>query len=309
MAENVSKDIKDLIVRFVELYSNVPDLELDLCLNPQPWFMPLNNYEAKREAAHYFLLAASLSDHQLTGNPRNIRLLLNHLSTVFEDKLYTIKNPAELCGEIGKFEQKILTLDHLGQAKAEIPEVLCSVNQFVDKKASGDLIDYAAKLIQKGRKPRDLVEQLSYTVKRMNKQHKAKSWLYLRWMVRSSPDLRLFQFDPKDLMVPLTTPKFIVFAALGFSDNENLPFELNAKNKPESWWKCTAEFDVDANRLTQFARSLFPNDPAKIDFPVRLTHPGDFFHPTGESFVLSFAAGSFYFHGDTGHKSVSSHEE
>ncbi len=86
-------------------------------------------------------------------------------------------------------------------------------------------------------------------------------------MVRGSPDLGLFQFDPKDLMVPLTTPKLRVYVALGLSNNENLPLMLNRKNRPESWWKNTAEFDSDAERLTNFARALFPLDPAKIDFP------------------------------------------
>jgi hypothetical protein len=101
----------------------------------------------------------------------------------------------------------------------------------------------------------------------MGKHNKAKSWLYLRWMVRGSPDLGIFQFNPKDLMVSLTTSKFRVYAALGLSDNENLPFELNIKNRPESWWKNTAEFDDDAERLTDFAKSLFPEDPGAVDFP------------------------------------------
>jgi hypothetical protein len=38
-------------------------------------------------------------------------------------------------------------------------------------------------------------------------------------------------------MVSLTTPKFRVYAALGFSDNENLPFELSIKNQPEAGGK------------------------------------------------------------------------
>ena len=83
MTEQVPNELKDLVVRFVQTYSAVTDLELDLHLHPKPSFMPLNSYAAKREAAHYFLLAASLSDYQLTGNPRNIRLLLNHLSDGF----------------------------------------------------------------------------------------------------------------------------------------------------------------------------------------------------------------------------------
>jgi len=267
MPQEVSQDLKDQIIRFVQTYCTVPDLELDLYLNPKPWFMPLNSDGAKREAAHYFLLAAALSDYMLTGNSRNVRILLNHLYNVFGSKIYTIKNPSELTREIAKFEQQIEKFDHLGQAKAEVPEVICSVNKFVDVKAQGNLIDYTTKLSQKGRKPADFVKELSFTVKRMSKQHKAKSWLYLRWMVRGFPDLALFQFNPKDLMVSLTTPKFRVYAALGLSDNENLPFDLNVKNLPESWWKNTAEFDADAERLTNFAVSLFPEDPAMVDFP------------------------------------------
>ena len=267
MTQEVSNALKDLIVRFVQTYSSIVDLELDENLDPKLWFMPLNSNEAKREAAHYFLLAASLSDYKLTGNPRNIRMLLSHLHNTLGRKLYTLKNAEDFKNGISKFELKNKLLDRLGDAKAEIPEVLCSVNQFVGKKANGNLIDYTTKLSLKGRKPTDFVEELSYGIKRMNKHHKAKSWLYLRWMVRNSPDLALFQFDPKDLMVPFTTPKYRVYAALGLSDNENLPFELNSKNRPESWWKNTAEFDSDAKRFTEFVRSLFPDDPAKVDFP------------------------------------------
>jgi hypothetical protein len=267
MPQEVSGELKDQIVRFVQTYSSVPDLELDLYLNPKPWFMPLNSSEAKREASHYFLLAAALSEHNLTGNPRNVRILLDHLYLALGPKLYTTKNPQEFTREIIKFELRIEKFDHFGRAKAEIPEVLCSVNTFVENKAHGNLIDYTAKLGQKSRKPADLVKELSFTVKRMSKHHKAKSWLYLRWMVRGFPDLALFQFNPKDLMVSLTTPKFRVYTALGLSDNENLPFELSAKNQPETWWKSTVEFDADAEKLTSFASSLFPEDPAIVDFP------------------------------------------
>ena len=57
MAQEVSNDLKDLIVRFVQTYGNIVDLEPDENLDPKLWFMPLKTYETKREAAHYFLLA------------------------------------------------------------------------------------------------------------------------------------------------------------------------------------------------------------------------------------------------------------
>lgn len=266
MTQQVPCALKDLIVQFVNTYSSIVDLELDEAVEPKLWFMPLNNYEAKREASHYFLLASSLSDFKLTGNPRNIRLLLNHLHEKLGKQLYGLTDPKAFKAEVARFEQKTQLLDRLGEEKKEIPEVLCSVNRFVATKASGDLVAYSAKMAQKGLKPKDMVQQLSYGIKRMNKQHKAKAWLYMRWMVRGSPDLGLFEFSPKDLMVALTTPKLRVHVALGLSENEDLAFDLNNKIRPESWWQDTKEFDEDTEKFTAFARLLFVDDPARVDF-------------------------------------------
>ena len=108
MAQEVPDDLKDLIVRFVRIYSGVTDLALDHYLNPKPWFMPLNSILAKKKLP-LFLLAASLSDNRLTGNPRNIRILLYHLYSRLGGKLYTTKIPVEFTGEIRKFEQDIKT--------------------------------------------------------------------------------------------------------------------------------------------------------------------------------------------------------
>ncbi len=265
--QEISQDTKKLVEQFVRAYGSVVDLELDENLSPKRWFMPLNSPAARREATHYFLLAASLSDFRLTGNPRNIRLLLNHLHKTLEEGMYTSKNPAAFTHPVARYEQDMERFDRLGKAKSEIPQVLARVNKFVQETANGDLIEYASQLNNKGRKPLDLVKELSFKVEGMTKHHKAKGWLYLRWMTRPAPDLCLFPFDPSDLMVPLTTPKLRVAAALGLTQNENLPFELNAAKRPENWWKNTAEFDQDAENLTNFARQLFPEDPAKVDFP------------------------------------------
>jgi len=267
MSQKIPEDLKDQLVRFVQTYSCIADLELDENLDPKRWFMPLESYAARKEAAHYFLFAASLSDYQLAGNPRNIRLLLHHLHEIFGQRIYTLTDPGVFKSGVLSYEQKMQVFDQLGQAKHEIPKVLCSINLFVLKKARGDLIEYADSLFQKGWKPKDFAKEMSYSVKRMNKHQKAKCWLYLSWMVRPSPDLRLFQFDPRDLIVALTTPKLRVAAALGLTSNEDMVFELNAKEMPENWWRDTAEFDADADRLNEFARSLFPDDPARVDFP------------------------------------------
>lgn len=262
-----SQEIKTLITQFVQTYSDIVDLELDENLTPKRWFMPLNDYAKKREAVHYFLLAASLNDYRLTGNPRNIRLLLNYLHETLNQKMYTIKNPEPFRTLIMQYEQRMENFDHLGTTKNEISHILSRVNKYVQETANGDMIEYTNRLIQRGLKPTDLVKELSFKIEGMTKHQKSKSWLYLRWMTRPSPDLQLFNYNPEDLMIPLTTPKLRVAVALGLTQNENLPFELNVAKRPESWWKDTAEFDKDTENLTNFAKSLFPEDPAKIDFP------------------------------------------
>lgn len=265
--QELSQNIKTLITQFVQTYSSIVDLELDENLTPKHWFMPLDNYASKQEATHYFLLAASLSNYRLTGNPRNIRLFLDHLHNTLEKRMYTSKNPEDFRTAIIQYEQKMERLDRLGSAKYEIPQILSRVNKYVQETANNSMIEYTDRLIQKGRKPADLVKELSFKIEGFSKHHQAKAWLYLRWMTRPSPDLQLFKYNPKDLMVPLTTPKLRVAAALGLTQNENLPFELNAPKRPESWWKNTAEYEKDAEKLTDFARSLFPEDPVKVDFP------------------------------------------
>ena len=268
MAINLSENPLDsLLVQFTSIYSQVSDTGLDLFLHPTPWFMPLNSYVSKREAAKFFLLAASLSDSELTGNARNIRILLDHLHSALGEKLYTLKNPSEFEYEVKKCSLEIAKLDQLGPKKVEIPEVMASVNRFVDQKAHGDLVDYCSRMVRKGTKPESFVKELSCGVTRMNDHHVAKAWLYLRWMVRKYPDLGIFEFSPRDLTVSLTTPKLRVMAALGIVDNDDLPFDLNARIRPSSWWKSTPEFTEAEKTLTAYARRLFPEDPAKVDFP------------------------------------------
>lgn len=259
--------LQRLVVQFVDIYGAVADTGLDLLLHPSPGFLPLDSSAAKQEAAKYFLLAASLSDSELTGNARNVRILLDHLHSVFGEKLYTLNNPAAFGCEVTKCEMELKNLDSLGPKKSEIPEVLASVNRFVEKKAHGDLAGHSSELRRRGLKPEDFVKELSYGIKRMNGHRKAKAWLYLRWMVRKSPDLGIFDFDPKDLMVPLSSPKLRVAVALELVDNEDLALDLNTRCKPASWWRNTAEFDKAQESLTGYARSLFPDDPAKVDFP------------------------------------------
>ncbi len=83
----------------------------------------------------------------------------------------------------------------------------------------------------------------------------------MRWMVRDYPDLRIFDhFSPKDLFVPLDGNVAKVAACLGLIPSNKISPTGKISNLD---WK-------DVLRVTEFARSLYPDDPAKVDYPFFL---------------------------------------
>ncbi|RLI80300.1 hypothetical protein DRP04_08345 [Archaeoglobales archaeon] len=91
----------------------------------------------------------------------------------------------------------------LSRLREKIPEILASVNRFVSEVAGGDLIGCSKRF---GR-PMDFVNVSAPSIVRMGKDKNSarkKAWMYMRWMVRDYPDLRIFDhFSPRDLFVPL----------------------------------------------------------------------------------------------------------
>jgi hypothetical protein len=134
--------------------------------------------------------------------------------------------------------------------------VLISVNEFVKNRAAKDLIEYSKRFI----KPEHFVEDLSRNIDRMGGPHKDKAWVYMRWMVRPEPDLRIFShYSPADLFVPLTPENANVATSLGLI-NSVLP----------SLWRDENRAMRARQSITKFARQLFPEDPAKVDYPFFL---------------------------------------
>jgi len=84
---------------------------------------------------------------------------------------------------------------------------------------------------------------------------KKKAWMYMRWMVRDYPDLKIFDhFSPKDLFVPVDRNVLKAAIYLGI-----IPY----KKSLQPTWK-------DVEKITQFGRTLYPEDPVKIDYPLFL---------------------------------------
>ena len=245
-------ELLSLIVKFVNMNSDVVDVQWDRRMSPRLLLNPYSeNYEEKKMVAHYFLLASSILEDEVVGFSENARMLLIHLHKAFGNRLFEISKPH-------LFEENIRICEFygsLGPYREVIPQILTGVNQFVRNKAEKDLIKYS----QKFNKPKDFVEDLAQNIERMNATHKDKAWVYMRWMVRPHPDLRIFEhFSPEDLYVPLTENNANVAASLGLI-NSVAP----------SLWKSDNAMEA-RERITKFAKQLFPKDPSKVDYPFFL---------------------------------------
>jgi uncharacterized protein (TIGR02757 family) len=135
-----------------------------------------------------------------------------------------------------------------------IPNILASVNSFSRDRAKGDLVNFSKQFTS----PAALAEEIAMNVLRMGRtpgSTRKKTWMYLRWMVRERPDLRLFHhFHTKDLFVPLDRNVARVAACLGMIPEDHM--------NSLTW--------DDTVAVTDLARNIFPDDPAKVDYPFFL---------------------------------------
>jgi hypothetical protein len=250
----VSDDLQTLLTKFVKSNTNVTDVQWDRRMSPRLLFNPYaKEYEEKKKTAHYFLLVASILDDQMVGFSENARNLLINLHKKFEtSRLFEITKPHLFEEEITKYS----FYNYLGPRKDTIAETLAAVNILVKFKAEKDLIRYS----QKFAKPQDFVGELSKSIERMRGIHKDKAWTYMRWMIRSEPDLELFkQYNPEDLLVPLTKENVSVAISLGLIKT-TIPYI----------WKNETIAQNGQQKVTEYAKRIFPKDPAKIDYPFFL---------------------------------------
>jgi len=249
MSLEYAEDITSKLREFVERNSNIACLQWDPRLPPRllidPWS---KDYGSKKRIAHYFLLVASIDETRVIGRAENARCLMVELHKKFGNHMFEIFEPKKFAKEIIKSKR----YGEHGPLKGQIPHILVSVNKFVMEKTRGDLVKYSQSFSQ----PKDMAEEIGRYIKRMGGPIKKKAWLYMRWMVRPRPDLRIFDhFSPRDLFIPFT------------KDIKRVAVSLNLiKNAKMSGWD---RWD-DVEKITEFARILFPDDPIKVDYPFFL---------------------------------------
>jgi hypothetical protein len=246
-------EVLTLLVEFINKNSNVVDVQWDRRMTPRLLFNPYSEkFEERKIAAHYFLLAASILDDTIVGYPENARMLLVYLHEAFGSTIFEIKK-AHL------FEEEIVKADFyhdLGPNKKAASEIFAQINLFVKLKAERNLLQYA----QKFTKPKGFIEDLAQNIPALAGPHKDKLWIYMRWMVRPQPDLQIYDhFLPEDLYVPLTKENANVAASLGVIESAS-----------PSVWRDEKTASEARQKLTDFAKRLFPQDPAKVDYPLFL---------------------------------------
>jgi hypothetical protein len=246
-------EVLTILVDFINKNSNVADIQWDRRMSPRLLFNPYSEkYEERKIISHYFLLAASILDDTIVGYPENARMLLGYLHEAFGSNIFEIKK-AHI------FEEEIVKCDFyndLGPNKKAASEILASVNLFVKINAERNLLKYA----QRFSKPKAFVDDISQNLKALGWPHVDKAWIYMRWMVRPQPDLQIYDhLLPEDLFVPLTKENANVAASLGLINSAS-----------PSLWRDERTATDARQKITDFAKRLFPLDPAKVDYPFFL---------------------------------------
>jgi len=242
-------DLLSRLVKYVDEKSNVIDLQFDPQLHPPLPYDPYStDPSVRKRLAHYLLLVASVDEGNVVGAAENARKLMVGCYSFLKEQLFS--------ADQNMFREALENVRWKFEARESslIPNILGSVNSFVSNQAQGDILSYSRRFAS----PFELAEQISMNILRMGRtagSARKKTWMYMRWMVRGFPDLRLFHhLQPRDLFVPLDKNVARVAVCLNVIPEMKL---------------ASLTWD-DVVQITSLARKLFPEDPAKVDYPLFL---------------------------------------
>ena len=85
-------EVLSLLVEFINKNSKAADVQWDRRMSPRLLFNPYSEkYEERKITAHYFMLASSILDDTIVGDPENARMLMVYLHEAFGNSLFEIK--------------------------------------------------------------------------------------------------------------------------------------------------------------------------------------------------------------------------
>lgn len=245
----MSSDTLVLLKELVEHLSNEVDIQFVQSKElPSLPINPFSREEAeKSRVAHYLLMAASIDIFKIVGEAENARRILCSMYDLVGERLFAEIRVEKIEGWFNFVKENY----NLGEESDKIPYYISKVNCFV-KEVGGDLYRW-------GREYKNVNELIDLIANKCNlggpNSTRKRVCMYLRWMVRPKPDLRLWDhLSPRDLYLPLDRNVGYVLSKLGVLNKE----ELNYLK-----WKHVV-------KATNFAKELFPEDPAKVDYPFFL---------------------------------------
>jgi len=216
-------------------------------LPPVPIELANQQVSAKNRTAHYLLLAASIDIGRIVGEAENARRILSKIHSYVGDRLFKETDENVVCS----WFSNITSTFRLGPDRKKIPYYICRVNRFAQR-LNGDLYRWGKQYS----KPLDIIDEIANQcdLGKPNSTRK-RVCMFLRWMVRPKPDLRIWDhLRPSDLYLPLDKNVGIVLSRLGIIRKS----ALGALN-----WS-------HVKVATEFAKTIFPEDPVKVDYPFFL---------------------------------------
>jgi hypothetical protein len=221
----------------------------DMSFRDDPKLKPLPVSVEDNELSRYLLIAAAVDAQvdsrgvrpflvRLDGKARQARLPRG-LFDISEDHANDVLSAVTS-------EPRMRT----SRIRGDLPRIIAEANAFVDAEAKGDFDSWARGFTD----PQTIVAALArgiYGLGRGAGETRKRLWMLMRWLVRPYPDLRRWDhLSPEDLMVPVDGHVARFAVSLGL---------IPAVGKDGPRWR-----DVEA--ITEFAREMFPEDPARIDY-------------------------------------------
>lgn len=241
-------EVDELLRGYVENNDGICCSQWDPAISERLCFDPYEaSAEAQRKAAHYFLLNAAVTETELVGRSENARALMIDLHRRFKDSLFTSTDPQRLHEAV---KRSRFYRDY-GPERRRIGAVLAGVNAWVSDEAGGYLLGYSEGFAQ----PDEFASRLQ-SIPRMGGVFREKTWMYLRWLTRPYPDLGVYGFDVGELKAALTSYVVKVASCLGLCEGVG-----------SAAWSDLGYREEARERVTGYARDLFPGDPLRIDYP------------------------------------------
>jgi hypothetical protein len=230
-------------------YVNRKAHDIDVQFDPKKMpKLPFDPFSPTREAevvAHYFLMVASVDVGFVVGRAEVARQLLCGLFDSMRKQLFVATQD--------QFEEKITRLG-IPLVDPRLATVLLGkVNEFVTSACGHDIVGTVSQM----ESPAAIADLICENIPQLGGRTapRKRVWMYLRWMVRNYPDLRIFTgFRSNQLYVPLDGNVAKVACAVGLLKTDGLS---------RLTWS-------DVEKVTEFGKALIPEDPAKVDYPFFL---------------------------------------